>query len=89
MHHDKAVSVFNSVAQIVCDHDCCDLLLCHNLACELHYNLSGLWIEGCCVLIKDEELDWIHRSHEKRKCLPLTARKCPNLCVKLILKSEV
>ena len=33
MHHDKAVSVFNSVAQIVCDHDCCDLLLCHNLAC--------------------------------------------------------
>ena len=53
MHHDKAVSVFNSVAQIVCDHDCCDLLLCHNLACELHYNLSSLWIEGCCVLIKD------------------------------------
>ena len=54
---------FYTPIPIVCDHNRCQLFFFYNLISELHDQLCRLWIQCCCVFIKDQKFNRCHSGH--------------------------
>ena len=88
VHHQETVAVLDCEAEIVGDHDRCQVFLRNDLSCEFHDDVGGLRVEGCSVLIEDQKFDRGHRGHQKCHRLALAAGENADLHTHLILKTE-
>ena len=51
MHHEKTITVFHSVAEVVSNHNRGNLLLFYNFSCKLHNDLCRLRIKSSRMLL--------------------------------------
>jgi len=88
VQHDEAVAVLNGIAHVVRDHQRGELALAHDAVSELHDLGSGLRVEGCGVLIEQQQLGALERCHQQRERLALAAGERRDLRGQAGLKAE-
>ena len=88
VQHDEAVAVLNGIAHVVRDHQRGELALAHDAVSELHDLGSGLRVEGCGVLIEQQQLGALERCHQQRERLALAAGERRDLGGQAGLKAE-
>lgn len=73
VEHDKAVAVGDGVAHVVGDHDGGQPIFGDDLIGDLKNFGSRLWVEGCGVFIKQEDIRPLEGGHEQCQSLALSA----------------
>ena len=88
MHHQQAVAVFDGIAQVMRDHDRCQLLFADDPARQFHDDFGRLGIKRRRVFIQNQELDGGHGAHQQRHGLTLAAGEIADRNAHLILQTE-
>ena len=89
MHHDGTVAEPDGIVHVVCHHEGRKAVLVDKLLREREDLGSRLRVEGCRMLVEQEQLRLPEDCHEKRQRLALAARKQSHLRGHARLKAEV
>ena len=74
---------------VVGDHQAGDLLFSHDALGQLQYLFGGGGVEGCGVLVQQQELGGNEGGHEQGQRLPLAAGKQPHRLLHPVLKAHI
>ena len=88
-HHDQAVAAAQGVTHVVRDHEGCEMTAVHDIRRDPEYLFRCLRVEGCGMLIEQQQLRVGHGSHEQGECLALAAGEQAYLGFQPVLESEV
>ena len=73
VHHDQAVAEAQGVAHVVGDHQGGELLFADDGLGQSEHFLGSLGVEGCGVLVEQQQLWLGHRGHQEGQGLALAA----------------
>ena len=89
VHHDQAVAVFDGILHVVGDHHGGQVVFLHDACREGKHLQRRFGVQCGSVLVQQQELGFVHGSHQQGQRLPLTAGKQPHAGGQAILKAQI